>query len=49
MSHWAELADTQSMQANNKRYSGGSNKNDLREGSRDWLALGLKYIVKKGV
>ena len=31
MSHWAELADTQSMQANDERYSDRSNKSDLRK------------------
>jgi len=35
MSHGAELAVTQSARANDKRYSGGSNESDLREGSCD--------------
>ena len=39
MSHGAELADAQPMLANDKRYSGGSNQSDLREGSCDWSAL----------
>ena len=39
MSHKAELADAQSMQANDKRYSNGSNENDVREGSCHWPAL----------
>ena len=37
MSHGAELADAQSMK--DKRYSGGSNETDLREGSCDWSTL----------
>ena len=37
ISHKAELADAQSMQA--KRYSGGSNKTDLWEGFCDWSTL----------
>jgi len=37
MSYGAELADAQSMRANNKR--SGSNESDLREGSYDWSAL----------
>jgi len=36
MSHGVELTDAQSMQANDKRYSGVSNKSNLREGSYDW-------------
>ena len=39
ISHGAELADAQSMQANDKRYSGGSNETDLQEGSCDWSTL----------
>jgi len=34
-----EHADTQSMRTNDKRYSGGSNKSDIREGSCDWSVL----------
>ena len=39
MSHGPEFVDTQSMRANDKRYSDGSKESDLRECSCDWLAL----------
>ena len=39
MSPGAELADAQSMRANDKRYSGGSIETDLWEGSCDWSTL----------
>jgi len=39
LSHGTEHADAQSIRANDKRYSGESNENDLRESSCDWLTL----------
>ena len=39
MSHWEEIMGEQLMRANDKRYSGRFNENDLEEDSCDWSEL----------